>query len=84
MPSTIPRFPADRDDQTYVTVRAAVAGHVWLHDSRAYFDATDEPEDQGNWVPAFSFLIAHPTRGKTLFDLGVRKVSTMRYAHVCT
>ena len=68
-------FPRDSEQQTYVSVKALVAGHVWLTDKRMFLDAIDAPEDQGHWLPAFSFLIAHPTKGKALFDLGVRKVS---------
>ncbi|KAI0093152.1 beta-lactamase-like protein [Irpex rosettiformis] len=31
------------------------------------------PDSSGSYVPVFSFLIEHPSEGKVLFDLGVRK-----------
>lgn len=74
MAAPIPNFPADKPNQTYVSVKAVVGGHVWLRDSLTFLDAADTDDSQGAWVPAFSFLITHPTKGKVLFDLGVRKV----------
>ena len=74
MAEALPTFPADRPSQTYVTVKAVVAGHAWLRDSLTFHDAADTPETQGNWVPAFSFLISHPSKGNALFDLGIRRV----------
>lgn len=74
MAASLPKLPADRPNQTYVTVKAIVAGHVWLRDSLTFDDAHDSLEDQGSWVPAFSFWISHPAKGQALFDLGVRKV----------
>ncbi|KAI0344766.1 Metallo-hydrolase/oxidoreductase [Trametopsis cervina] len=66
-------LPADLENQTYVTVKAIVGGKVWLPIRLALQDSRDEPDDIGAQVPVFSFLIEHPTRGKTLFDLGIRK-----------
>ena len=68
-------FPPDLPSQTYLSIKALVAGHVWLQDGRVFLDSKEKPADVGSWVPAFSFLIVHPTKGKALFDLGVRKAS---------
>ena len=76
-------FPRDSEQQTYVSVKALVAGHVWLTDKRMFLDAIDAPEGQGHWLPAFSFLITHPTKGNALFDLGVRKVSKLMSVQGC-
>ena len=70
-------FPPDVSNQIYVTIQALVAGHVWLRESLVFLDSKEKPADVGSWVPAFSFLITHPIKGKALFDLGVRKVSAL-------
>ena len=43
--------------------------------SPLYRDCKDVPWDQGATVPDFSFLLTHPTKGKAMFDLGIRKVT---------
>ncbi|KAJ3533426.1 hypothetical protein NM688_g7284 [Phlebia brevispora] len=68
MAPSVQRFPADSDNQTFVTVKALVAGHCWLPDCLAFLDEHDSPDSQGAWVPAFSFLISHPSKGQALFD----------------
>lgn len=69
------RLPADRDDQVYVSIKPIAAGTVTLPLNLALEDCHDEPDSNAIECPAFSFLITHPTRGNTLFDLGIRKVS---------
>ena len=71
-------LPADEPNQVYVSVKAMNVGRLWLPDASVFQDCKDlgTPDSQGVWVPDFSFLITHPTKGKALFDLGLRKVST--------
>lgn len=71
-----PPLPADRTNQTYVTVKALCVGRVYLENRFVFEDSMDEPESAGLQLPVFSFLISHPTKGHAMFDLGIRKVCT--------
>lgn len=67
-------LPADSVNQVYVTVKPIVAGDLHIPMNIVFEDSHDEPDSNSVPIPAFSFLITHPTRGHLLFDLGVRKV----------
>ena len=55
-------------------------GTASLPDNWMYKDAQDAkvPDEVRTTIPCFSFLIEHPTRGKALFDLGMRKVRLLQ------
>ena len=74
--TSLPPLPKDTPNQAYVTVRAIVSGYCFLPHSRVFEDCLDQPLTQGSKVPDFVFTIDHPTRGLTMFDLGLRKVRT--------
>ncbi|KAJ3729665.1 beta-lactamase-like protein [Lentinula raphanica] len=58
----------------YVSVFALIAGHLYLPHKEIFQDVLENGlETGGEVVPTFSFMIEHPTRGKYLFDLGLRK-----------
>lgn len=71
-----PPLPADRPNQTYVTVKAFCAGKAHLPHSLVFEDCEGEPDSVGVQIPVLCFLISHPTKGHALFDLGIRKVRT--------
>ena len=71
-------LPADIENQTHVTVHALLVGGFFLPSRLVFQDCVDEPEDVGCEVPFIAFMITHPTFGRTLFDLGMRKVSLGR------
>lgn len=58
-----------------MTVHALLVGGFWLPDKFVFQDCFDGPADVGGEVPDFAFMITHPTYGRALFDLGLRKVS---------
>ena len=70
-------LPRDREGQTYVSIKTLQAGSAFLPDSWAYKDSEDAKiaDDVGSRVPVLTFLITHPTKGKAMFDLGIRKAS---------
>lgn len=68
------QLPQDADNQTYVTVHALLAGGLWLPYKEVFQDSIDEPPEVGSEIPFIAFLITHPTFGRLLFDLGMRKV----------
>lgn len=72
-----PPLPADQPNQVYVSVKALCPGKLHLPHAWVFQDCIDQPESVGSWVPTFSFLISHPTKGHAMFDLGLRKVSMM-------
>lgn len=57
-----------------VQIYSLIGGHFYLPHKEVFQDALDSNIGTGDTVPTFSFLIEHPTRGKYLFDLGLRKV----------
>lgn len=67
-------FPADTQDQVYVKLSAIETGRFFLPDKEVFADSEDEDDKVGTVVPSFAFLVDHPTHGKLLFDLGLRKV----------
>ena len=69
-------LPQDRVDQVYVSIKAIQVGDAYLPDKLVYKDCEDADiaDTFGARVPVFTFLITHPTRGKAMFDLGIRKV----------
>ena len=69
-------LPQDRENQVFISLKAIQAGEVFLPDSYVYGDCPDAPMTQGSRRPDFAFLLAHPTKGKLMFDLGLRKVNT--------
>ncbi|KAF7798135.1 hypothetical protein EIP86_009350 [Pleurotus ostreatoroseus] len=73
MTTQSPRLPADRADQVYVSVKALSPGKLHLPHAWVFQDCVSQPESAGSWVPTFSFLIEHPSRGRAMFDLGLRK-----------
>lgn len=77
MASTPTPLPPDTTDQTYVTVNALLAGGLWLPYKNVFQDSVDLPLDVGSELPFIAFLVTHPTYGRTLFDLGMRKVSSL-------
>ncbi|KAJ3555475.1 hypothetical protein NM688_g2558 [Phlebia brevispora] len=66
-------FPPDSASQAFVSVKAIVAGHIFLPYPRVFEDSDGHPLTEGARIPSFAFLITHPTHGRTLFDLGLRK-----------
>ncbi|KIL01049.1 hypothetical protein PAXRUDRAFT_821062 [Paxillus rubicundulus Ve08.2h10] len=66
-------LPSERVDQTYVSVAAMAAGHFFLPDAEVFEDARINSTPGGIRVPSFAFLIQHPTQGRLIFDLGLRK-----------
>ena len=68
-------LPRDGVNQAYISVKTICAGEMFLPDEWLYRDCKDVPWDQGATVPDFSFLLTHPTKGKAMFDLGIRKVT---------
>lgn len=74
-----PSLPADRENQTFVTVQALSVGGLSLPHMNIFQDSIDAPLTQRYDIPFIASLITHPTRGKALFDLGLRKVSTGLY-----
>lgn len=75
-------LPKDRENQTHVTVHALLVGGFWLPDKFVFQDCFNGPADVGGEVPDFAFMITHPTYGRALFDLGLRKVSIVgAYSH---
>ncbi|KAJ7123050.1 beta-lactamase-like protein [Mycena epipterygia] len=56
-----------------VQVRALVPGHFYLPDKEVFQTAFESGSVEGSRVPTFAFLIEHPTHGKLMFDLGLRK-----------
>ncbi|KAF7798134.1 hypothetical protein EIP86_009349 [Pleurotus ostreatoroseus] len=68
-----PPLPADRPNQTYVTVKALCAGRLDLPNSFCFEDCKDHPDSEYLDVPSFCFLVSHPTKGHAMFDLGIRK-----------
>ena len=74
MTAQSPLLPADRADQVYVSVKALSPGKLHLPHAWVFQDCVGQPESTGSWVPTFSFLIEHPSRGRAMFDLGLRKV----------
>lgn len=75
-PTPVP-LSVDTENQIYVTVHALLAGELWLPYNMVYQDSVHEPREIGCQVPDFAFMITHPTHGRALFDLGMRKVSIM-------
>lgn len=67
-------LPKDKEGQVFLSVRAIVTGHLFLPYLEVFQDSIDLPATEGCRIPSFSFLLEHPTRGKALFDLGLRKV----------
>ncbi|KAF9245701.1 beta-lactamase-like protein [Melanogaster broomeanus] len=66
-------FPAERVGQTYVSVSAIAAGYLCLDNTDLFEDARINCTPGGIRSPSFAFLIQHPTQGKLIFDLGLRK-----------
>ncbi|KAI0694341.1 beta-lactamase-like protein [Cytidiella melzeri] len=69
----IPPLPNDSENQSFVTVKALLTCFIHLPFNLVFQDSVNYPDSTGSYVPVFNFLIAHPTRGLALFDLGVRK-----------
>lgn len=67
-------LPKDSATQTFVSVKAIAAGHIFLPLCRIFEDCTNTPPAEGALVPSFAFLITHPTQGMSMFDLGLKKV----------
>ncbi len=67
-------LPLDLPSQNFVKVYALVAGTFLLADIDIFEDAIDAKSTHKQRVPTFSFLIQHPTYGRFLFDLGLKKV----------
>ncbi|KAK0184147.1 beta-lactamase-like protein [Armillaria mellea] len=66
MSSTIPRSTST------VTVRAINAGKITFLPASLFFEPV-LPGYEGLSGPVYTFLIEHPTKGKIMFDLGMRK-----------
>ncbi|KAJ4466268.1 hypothetical protein J3R30DRAFT_3412411 [Lentinula aciculospora] len=56
-----------------VVVSALIPGHLYLLHKEIFQDALESGVETGAIVPTFSFLIEHSTKGKSLFDFGLRK-----------
>jgi hypothetical protein len=76
-------LPADDKHQTYVSVKAIVAGKLSIPLKLVLEDCHDEPDSNAIEAPVFAFLITHPERGHNLFDLGLRKVSQQPCLYHC-
>ncbi|KAH7922806.1 Metallo-hydrolase/oxidoreductase [Leucogyrophana mollusca] len=70
-------LPQDSTSQTFLSVSVIRAGEFFIPDEEVFDDSisTDRnsPNKAGSKVPSFAFLLEHPTYGKLLFDLGLRK-----------
>ena len=75
--TSLPPFPSDAPDQIYVSVKVINTGYLYLPYLEVFQDSIDLPNSEGSTVPVFTFLVEHPTRGRTLFDLGLKKVSML-------
>ena len=62
-----------------VSVKALNVGDMYIPDSWAFEDAKGSPDTTGSRLPDFAFLITHPTKGRAMFDLGLRKVKDPLY-----
>ncbi|KAF5383889.1 hypothetical protein D9757_007388 [Collybiopsis confluens] len=56
-----------------VTVFALIPGHFYLPQKDVFQDALETGAGGGDIVPTFAFLVEHHSRGKYMFDLGLRK-----------
>lgn len=74
MSPTTPQLPEDVEGQIYVKVQAFAVGGASLPHRNMFQDKIDAPLSERSDVPAFSFLISHPSRGRALFDMGIQKV----------
>ena len=74
MDAASPPLPPDKADQAYVTVHALLAGGLWLPHKDVFQDSVNEPSEVGSEIPFIAFMVTHPTHGRSLFDLGMRKV----------
>ncbi|KIP01907.1 hypothetical protein PHLGIDRAFT_79929 [Phlebiopsis gigantea 11061_1 CR5-6] len=70
-----PSLPSDTEDQVYVTVHAFTVGGLWFPAREVFQDSLHEPETVGSNIPFIAFLVTHPTKGRALFDLGLRKAT---------
>ncbi|KIJ66391.1 hypothetical protein HYDPIDRAFT_26743 [Hydnomerulius pinastri MD-312] len=66
-------LPDERVHQAHVSVSAIAAGYLVLPSVEVFEDARINNAPGGIRVPTFAFLVQHPTHGKLLFDLGLRK-----------
>ncbi|KAH7878129.1 uncharacterized protein C8R40DRAFT_1091258 [Lentinula edodes] len=66
-------LPSAHYSQVCVNVSVLIPGHLYLPHKEVFQDALENGAETGSTVPTFSFLLEHPTRGKYLFDLGLRK-----------
>lgn len=73
MDAASPPLPPDRANQAYVIVHALLAGGLWLPYKDVFQDSVNEPSEVGSEIPFIAFMITHPTHGRSLFDLGMRK-----------
>lgn len=64
-------LPTDAQNKMYVRVHTLLAGEFWAPDRVVFEDCVQDR------VPDFTFMITYPTHGRTLFDLGLRKVNIM-------
>ena len=71
---TVTSFPSDANNQAYVSVHALLVGGLWLPYREVFQDCLHEPASVGSNIPFFAFMLVHPTKGRALFDLGIRKV----------
>ena len=69
-------LPGDSKGQVYVTVHAFVVGGLWFPVREVFQDSLHEPETVGSNIPFIAFMVTHPTKGRALFDLGLRKASS--------
>ena len=72
-------LPQDRANQVYVSMKAMKVGTLTLADRWVFQDASDAntPDNVRMMIPDYAFLLEHPTKGKIMFDLGMRKVSAL-------
>ncbi|KAJ3916175.1 hypothetical protein F5877DRAFT_47122 [Lentinula edodes] len=66
-------LPSAHYSRVCVNVSVLIPGHLYLPHKEVFQDALENGAETGSTVPTFSFLLEHPTRGKYLFDLGLRK-----------
>lgn len=65
------QLPSHATNQSYCTVSALEAGHIFLNPALVIDNA---PSEEPRRTPSLSFLLQHSTNGKKfLFDLGLRK-----------